>query len=350
MLDKPLSCAFERVFECFAFISRSYCNPNTPNAECFTHRSLPQFTKDHPVLLWTGDVGRVTFGNAFCSKPSDSEIRQVFTQTNFMLPMSPLAVDRAKPPMLVQTSGLGILTRGRHLFDLRTFRRTPFQFTNSWAINVPSAKESNLNIESESVNQIIAICVEAGNVPLARSFIEIYETEIFRFRASTIQALIMFECSSQITVMFNTVKKGLTANAALHQPLSGSVDLEGAIRESIWALIAFAYDNSGLVYPNATLRLILVSRFELAQIELRTFVRDSGVVIDVLSFRREGGSVRQAIQHSHLSGGFAVFVENEAALREFVSSESFLNISLRPPVQRNARWSADFDTVFPKKL
>jgi ubiquitin-protein ligase len=96
--------------------------------------------------------------------------------------------------------------------------------------------------------------------------------------------------------------------------------------------------------------LILVSRFDSPPIDLRPFVRDSGVVIDVLSFRSAGGSVRGAIIHSHLSGGFAVFVENGAALREFVSSEAFLNISLRPPVQRNVKWSADFDTVFPNEL
>jgi ubiquitin-protein ligase len=155
----------------------------------------------------------------------------------------------------------------------------------------------------------------------------------------------------RIVSKFGTISQGFSKGAESIGPGQGETALRKAIVEAVSALVAFSHDASGLLFPNSILRLVLVLDCGSAKgmLQLLDFLRDSGVVIDLISFRKEKGALSEMVQLCHMSGGSAVCVDSEATMKKFVTSESFLNVGLRPPIRWSRQGSTAFDDEFPNE-
>jgi ubiquitin-protein ligase len=172
-----------------------------------------------------------------------------------------------------------------------------------------------------------------------------------------------------IVVPFGPVGFGLAAAAAAAPKKCALActppgEVKAAIRSGIAELLEVAYSEAGAVFPQAQLRLVLVTArpFEVDE-GLAANLFGSHVTIDWLylkdppsrkivrpqySPRPQASPIRaispnDAVCLVHRVGGGAIAVSTEPALQAVVESEAFLNLSLR---HREPSSSSAFDTQF----
>jgi ubiquitin-protein ligase len=219
------------------------------------------------------------------------------------------------------------------------------------------------SIAPRQVTQIILLALHPfSGESLTEEFLKRYEDQSFRYRTSTIQRLMWFDRSTELVFPFNTVQFGLLNSISKrNKGLLSKFDVKGAIQAGIAKLLGFLYGLEGPFFPQAQLRLILVTDapFE-SDDRIAEITVNSEVTIDWLYLKRKvppkvfrpsqgkqphstDVNPMNALKLVHKSGGCAVQIENVETLKHIVESEAFLNITLRHRVSSS---NVTFETEF----
>jgi ubiquitin-protein ligase len=351
LVKVPPEEALDYCLQCLAFLSLQYA------ADVTVCREFQIPASARAEFLFVRDIERDSIGLVFWPNPDRDEVLKAAGQTQFMKPLPVLAASRVATPFLADFGGeVGVVTdRTRHSATVWTSERgfAKISFAELIPLEHPPASRLRLPISRDKCLQIVLLCIENPiykTAQILNDFLKMYENQVFRFRTSTIHALMVFP-SARILVPFGTVTDGFAPERIERRDLKEPSQLKEAIIRGVSALLSFAFDETGPWFLRAQLRLILIASrmrdFDSKSVE--HIVLNSHVTLDLLTFAPQSPDDvprYPLVGLCHRSGGHAICVDR-ANLKTVVESEPFLNITVRHRLPNHD--SFEFDLDFPHR-
>ncbi|OHT12554.1 hypothetical protein TRFO_03552 [Tritrichomonas foetus] len=320
----------------------------------------------------------IEFNNSFLYLPDFNGKRSIFRvwetpshstlfsgNTDFHV-FSTNSIIMATPPQFAKNGLLFVKRNGLNNIFLNpiTHETISQPFTNTFC-RVKNAKVLKIPILPKFVNQLFIILVDKSAhvneknhflsfIELERALLRFYTNHSFRYKASTLQGMMTYGVRSLVTAPFFTVNEEFGTQVD-RSSAGGKSDIFSAISDAIDYINTFNGDEAGIIYADATLRILLITTGynETGNIlyeEIKEKLHQNEVVLDSFIMNKNAPDVKIINKLSHYTGGCSLLIENKEFGEKAIDQEAFLNITLRPTPMFGNDDNSEFDKSFPNKM
>ena len=263
---------------------------NNPSSRGAVERYCQSTNQDSTVIIWEGDMGK-TFARSVMQKPKEpAAIEQAFNTMVSFKPVAPLTLRTVTGATICQgTKGNTLLfisqsqakdskaANNVEVMDPLTGKSTVWDVEDmAKRIGDSSGGGSAVLIDNDKVKQVIFVCFdesssmtanmdgcrcrkgEAARVTIATQYLTSFANKTYGFRVPCIQGLISFNNEITPRCPLSPLVPDFEDGIKKVVP-QGTTRLWDALNKAADDLVAFAFDDKKKKFPNAKLRILVIS-------------------------------------------------------------------------------------------